>query len=593
MSRRRAAIAGLLLVCAVVGLWWATLPKKIPPGDLSTYADPVRDALLVNPDPFGDDATRVTYLDQGWEPRHAMDFYTRTQGSRLVPYPWFLALEQAASDRLFRDPENVARWRFLSLRANAANPDGLPVGFARDPARWERFDWLGFNCAACHTTELRYNGTAIRIDGAPALADVNTFLTDLTRALKATLDDPAKFERFAARVLTSGSDSARDGLRHMLARVHAARAASDAMNRPPHPPGFGRIDAFGRILNRVMDVLEVPDGVRPPDAPVSYPFLWDTPHHDFVQWNASARNKILGSDSLGGLARNVGEVIGVFGELTVAKPGQASTLKGYPSSARVPNLLHLEDLVRKLQSPRWPSEFPPIDEGKRARGEELFARYCARCHHPIDRADPCREVRAVRTPLAVVGTDPKMATNFATRRTKTGRLEGRLDLFMTGSRFGPVATGDELLAHVVVGAILNAPVREYTKIELSQLRHRTGDAPTDAANLLVYKSRPLNGVWATAPFLHNGSVPSLFQLLLPADRRVTEFHLGRREFDPVNVGFRIDAFPGGFRYLTTLPGNSNAGHEYGAGKPRAAGGDDLPALTDAQRWELVEYLKSL
>ena len=83
------------------------------------------------------------------------------------------------------------------------------------------------------------------------------------------------------------------------------------------------------------------------------------------------------------------------------------------------------------------------------------------------------------------------------------------------------------------------------------------------------------------------------QLLLPADRRVTEFHLGRREFDPVTVGFRAAAFPGGFRYLTRLPGNSNAGHEYGAGKPRAVGGDDLPALTDAQRWDVVEYLKSL
>ncbi|HVJ82337.1 MAG TPA: di-heme-cytochrome C peroxidase, partial [Planctomycetia bacterium] len=96
---------------------------------------------------------------------------------------------------------------------------------------------------------------------------------------------------------------------------------------------------------------------------------------------------------------------------------------------------------------------------------------------------------------------------------------------------------------------------------------------------LDFKSRPLNGVWATAPYLHNGSVRTLADLLKPAALRAKTFHVGSREFDPECVGFQDDpAFP---VFDTTLPGNSNAGHEFGA------------ALAEEERRDLLEYLKSL
>jgi hypothetical protein len=156
-----------------------------------------------------------------------------------------------------------------------------------------------------------------------------------------------------------------------------------------------------------------------------------------------------------------------------------------------------------------------------------------------------------------------------------------------------------MLVHTVVGVILGSPWSQYGSVDFEELRDRKGPTVSDPEPLLVYKARPLNGIWATAPYLHNGSVPSLYQLLLPADKRVKAFSVGRREFDPVNVGFKIEPFDGGFRFRThseiglPIPGNSNAGHEYGTGKPREVGGDGLPALTDEQRWKLVEYLKSL
>ena len=106
----------------------------------------------------------------------------------------------------------------------------------------------------------------------------------------------------------------------------------------------------------------------------------------------------------------------------------------------------------------------------------------------------------------------------------------------------------------------------------------------------VYKAAPRDGVWATPPFLHNGSVPNLYEMLIPAAERTKKFYLGG-DFDPVKVGLDTTATSGTFLMDTTLLGNSNAGHSFQDG-PRGNGVVG-PLLTDDQRWALVEYLKSI
>jgi hypothetical protein len=98
---------------------------------------------------------------------------------------------------------------------------------------------------------------------------------------------------------------------------------------------------------------------------------------------------------------------------------------------------------------------------------------------------------------------------------------------------------------------------------------------------LQYKARPLNGIWSTAPFLHNGSVPTVFEMISPAETRTRQFAVGSGEFDPVRVGLVTTASQGAFLFDTSLPGNRNTGHPFGN------------HLTDAQRWQVVEYLKTL
>jgi len=130
------------------------------------------------------------------------------------------------------------------------------------------------------------------------------------------------------------------------------------------------------------------------------------------------------------------------------------------------------------------------------------------------------------------------------------------------------------------------------------------DLPQQVAG---YKPRPLEGVWATAPFLHNGSVPTLYQMLLPPDKRDKKFFVGRREFDPVHVGFvtqpDADGDDDGFWLDTSIDGNHNTGHAFAADAASWAKylenpkenhlppGVIGPEFSDQQRYDIIEYLK--
>ena len=89
----------------------------------------------------------------------------------------------------------------------------------------------------------------------------------------------------------------------------------------------------------------------------------------------------------------------------------------------------------------------------------------------------------------------------------------------------------------------------------------------------------LRDVWATAPYLHNGSVPNLWALLQPVAQRPARFFVGSREFDPVRVGQASDQGPS--LLDTSLPGNSNVGHLAGT------------TLPEADKRALLEFLKTL
>ena len=536
---------------------------------------------------------QVIYLEQNWTQEDRQQFYFINQGSRLLPYNSFLNLEQPNNSELFRSNKNMRHFGFIPAKQSRLNPDGLPIGFTRDD------DFVGPTCAACHTQIINYKGRSIVIDGGQAMADLQQFLIELVNAIGATLSSKEKLTRFEKSVL--GVQPSADEQEELLADLQYQYAKWKDYNRQNHTDvayGYTRLDAFGAILNKGLYLTGVPDNFNSPDAPTSFPYLWDTPQHDYVEWDGSQSNS-----SIGALARNVGEVIGVYGEVDT-KPSKKLFLfdGGYSSSIKIKNLREAEKIVSKLQSPLWPEIFPAIDNEKSVEGRGVYEQYCIACHTDIDRTDPDRKIQVRMSTLDSIKTDPLMARNALYLRGKTGILQGKPRFYAKGDLLGEEEPALFIVNNFMAGVLKNNPLQSYLAIRDSKkLGHPEQIHPMKYVDgefiemgkevsehaLLAYKARPLNGIWSSAPFLHNGSVPNLYELMLPAEERSEIFYLGNWEFDPVYVGYFSKNTPDAFEFDTLLRGNSNAGHEYGTGK------DGLPKLKEEQIWALLEYLKTL
>ena len=138
-----------------------------------------------------------TWLPQNWTPERRQQVYTTAQGSKLIPYPWALALERPNDETLFF-ADNGRRFGFLPN----GSATGLPVGLVEDK-NLDGTSHLGVTCAACHTREVRYKGTTYRIDGGGADTDLQEFLAEMSRATTATANSSEKFDRFAKRLMSS------------------------------------------------------------------------------------------------------------------------------------------------------------------------------------------------------------------------------------------------------------------------------------------------------------------------------------------------------------------------------------------------------
>ncbi|WP_075188224.1 di-heme-cytochrome C peroxidase [Teredinibacter haidensis] len=603
-----------------------------------------RGAKPAEADFFGDSVSSVIYLDQNWGAYDSLWFYNTTQGSDLIPYDLFLHLEQADNQALFRGEENILRYRYLVQKPSFDNPEGLPLGFVKD--RYQGKDYIGFTCAACHTNQLNYQGVGIRIDGGPTLADMEQFLLALERAFNATLQDDAKLQRLSNALFSKTDTQTLTQTRELVTQARDRQKRYNTANQPSHGDqvvhyGYGRLDAFGRIFNRILSHLtpEDHDNFNPASAPVSYPFLWDTPQHDFVQWNGVSQNAKTGA-----LGRNVGEVMGVFGTMNLS---HLTKQNGYPSSVDVRNIIRMERHLMKLESPLWPEQLPAIDQAKAERGREVYEQYrCQQCHWDIDRSNPKRTIKAQMASLPYLGTDPQAMMNAVTYAGKSGYFNGMPVNHdePAGAKFEVESKVLPLVAEAGRGVVTQPDMQKPAAyrgllrmfdvlVSIMDNPAQTGDRHLNfepntnpAEYLLSYKGRPLNGIWATAPYLHNGSVQNLYELFLPQcseqqiaegaveakDCRSVTFTVGAREFDPINVGYLNRAeedYPGLFVFDTRLPSNTNAGHEYAAGKTPVINLDKngnplrnpdnsyqvdvLPPINDKDRWALVEYLKTL
>jgi hypothetical protein len=377
------------------------------------------------------------------------------------------------------------------------------------------------------------------------------------------------------------------------------------------------------IFNRVagLDIGPPPShliakNIELADAPVRYPFVWNAPIQDTTQWPGFAEN----GDLMLALSRNLGEVLGVFAVYRPKKtilPGVVDYLD--QSSANFPGLLDLENQIKKIEPPKWPGK---IDVQLAGVGKQIFDRQpdqggCGpTCHEIRDGQQRLFNRNTWATPLWDVGTDNR-EYQILVRTADTGVLNGA---FIPGAMTAPLQPTEKvinILGASVRGLVLQEPLQivKYLEGDPSQplrltpldidplalgsplvvLNQKLGqemkgaytNAPDQRADAapFKYETRVLKGIWATAPYLHNGSVPTLAELLKPSAERVESFKIGPA-YDLENVGLAKDQSKFNFVYRTTdcgdrSSGNSRCGHEFGT----KLGADEKKAL--------LEYLKQL
>lgn len=555
---------------------------------------------------------QVHYLEQ-WDAADRQTYYFTPQGTQVkgLRYNWFTALELPFSEQRFAAPEYLARFGFLvdpAQKTTPNNPGNLPVGFARHQNPGSKEEFLDVTCAACHTGELRFKGQAIRIDGGSAQhvlpSSVPTlrggsFGQALVASLTSTYYNPWKFERFARNVLGQDYDTQYSQLRQdVKASLDTfLRVAWNDTYRGLYPTeeGPGRTDAFGRIANASFGDAISPNNYRVANAPVDYPQLWDIWSFDWVQWNGSAQQP---------MARNIGEALGVGATLNFFDAA-GQPLKGddrYPSSVRVRDLQLIEETLKRLKPPAWPEELlGSIDKPLAAKGRTLFAENCAGCHVPnvtVTNGRPEQKLKML--PVDVIGTDPGAANNIADHRFDLSALKwdpaelAKLDVKLHPTPTRPLDLSKLSVAKGLAYVTAFVENRAYRDANVTPEERPDMDGfglPIGVRELRAYKARPLAGVWATAPFLHNGSVPNIYQLLSPQDERATTFYKGTFEYDPQHLGYRTEAFSNGFVFDTQITGNHNSGHEFRAGE--RGNGVIGRLLQPQERWALLEYLKVL
>jgi hypothetical protein len=529
----------------------------------------------------------VIYLNQAWSQADREMYYQISQGSDAISYDIFLKLEVADSQDQFRSDANLESFGLILQPANPrTNPDALPIGLTKTvftEGRWKG-EFIGLNCAACHTGQLNYKGQKIRIEGGNGAAfDIMTFVFALDDAMQATLADPAKFDRLAVALDASSADAKNELLKRFeseAAHIHQYRTREIVT---PSPWGPGRIDAIAAIVNRIVATkTEIPENFSTPLAPTKPPFLWNAPDGSWNQWRGVQQDPIK---------RNEAEAMGVFIGLDLTSPTPEA---GLFDSAEMPlNLDKIENALDHLAPPKWPEDvLGKIDRQKAAEGKKLFAENCAQCHnsYPYTWTEPNkygkRFVQVGLVPQTYVGTDPGQFRDLRPY-VITGPLASHLPPPYTGQKFIPTGVLYNIVqAEVLAKSLAALNLTEDQSIAL----HGYREFPLPEPKQGFYKAAPREGVWATPPFLHNGSVPNLYEMLIPAKERTKKFYIGK-EFDPVKVGLDMSEQPGSFLLDTTLPGNSNEGHSFEKG-PRGNGIIGR-LLTDEERWAIIEYLKSI
>jgi processive rubber oxygenase RoxA-like protein len=525
-GRRRWVKVVLLAVLAAVVLFGVYLAVRF-----------TTDRPVVYPHTYAGDIENFKYGSLGGE---------RTLG---IPYWIWVALPELFPEYLPDRTPGRGYSSFGLIYEAGRNPRyDLPIGVSRRNV--QGIDRVFLNCAACHASTVR------KAPGAPAQVvfgmPANTFDTGAWANFLASVASDEKFtpERLLDQIRLMQDDPDRlvnppDLINRLLFRYLAIYLMREQMlSLLPRAKGLidfktwgpGRNDTFG--ADKVFFRFPVITDPREGSGMADFPSVWNQGPRQKVRmalhWDGN-------NDDVAERNLNAAYAAGVIPPAGDFKSIER-TRKWLESDAARPPLSF--------------SDLYPVDAALAAQGQPIYQHYCAGCHgtrEPPFSHDPRRPDEHVGevTPIAAIGTDPRRLDSY------TWQLSVNL-------------------ATNYAGYERDWGFKEDYPHRFVRYRKTQG-----------YANTPLDGLWLRAPYLHNGSVPNLRELLEPAAARSKFFCRGNDVYDPIDVGFVSPDAQGGcggfFPFDTNAPGNGNGGHE---GPPY---GTYLPA---EQKQALLEYLKT-
>lgn len=426
--------------------------------------------------------------------------------------------------------------------------------------------------------------------------------------------------------------------------------------------GFFRLDALDQIGNQVFGVeIDPKVNMWPKTAPVSYPMIWTVPWLAWAEYPGVVRSPMIRNvgEALGVKApinlttsdpnllyRSTVLVDQLYRFETLLMENKIPLNITTPPTEDPWEYVKQNKALPGLKAPSWNEAvaknlFPHIDEDKWAEGKKLYVELCQSCHLPplndpaigdtdadgnlnpaywepksADEGIPPQFQRQFlkvkKLNIQEIGTDPQTVLNFAQRFPDFAKMTWGPESGIERN----INTTDDNGTPKVGQTITMADGLKYTTQAASN-RWYQDNRITDEETIIrlngyrpnvvllepTYRARPLDGIWATGPFLHNGSVVNLYELLLPVKERSKEFIVGLTEFDSINVGFesyeknlrmRLKMLAQGYTLFTIKGlGNSNAGHEFTGDGKELGGGILGRGLSDSERYALIEYLKTL
>lgn len=570
-----------------------------------------------NPSPFEGVKFEKSYTN-GLTNEERLQYTKQDEGIRWLESSVMVSLDRAKEDGIglidepfFKNPER------LGLYKNPFDPNGLPLGISLSDDLG-LLPTSGLNCESCHGSMINYHEKSVIINGAGGLFDISRMVKEMIFSLALTVSSPVEFYKFYERYQKNSSHKPKlslaedkklqevlnspeyktaqehfknlhthssvreEGLKtfkaHLVAKGIKDEALSDAYPKPEDLDSAFKV--FGYMVKRTAFFYGKIKYTSTPVGTVSVPGLlgsadpWSTVRANFAvnilgidpKNFASIQGGSVRTPHIWGYERQHFVFLSQCTDDVLGRHiAQASSLltdfdwKTYSTTANIKKIEKISKWARKITPPVWDENiFGKLDMAKVQAGEILAKQYCLNCHDPmLDKQDRA----SVYYNSYDVGTDDTY------QKAQEAPYYGK-------NFFDVLRTFISTVKH-------NEAKAEGIKSLAPYEINRTDENwYSPVGNKFAAKS--LAGLWATGPFLHNGSISSFRQLLTDEKDRSKTILVGNLELDTNNLGFVQEAVWYGSSMDTTLVGNSNKGH---SGKQFGT------ELSDDDKNNLLEYLK--